>query len=82
LNDEDLNSHKLLINDGAEVASYINSLARTCRSPYTDGFTQCTCKHQLYVLKCFIEDVYKTLPEFPEQEKEWEQTRLVEILKK
>jgi hypothetical protein len=34
------------------------------------------------VLKCFIEDEYKLCPEFPEQEKEWEQVRLLEILKK
>jgi hypothetical protein len=52
------------------------------RSPYTDGFTQCTCKHQLYLLKCLIEDLYKDLPDFPQQEKEWDQKRLMEILKK
>lgn len=68
--------------DGIDAARYIRDLAAACRSPYTDGFTQCHCKHQLYVLKCFIEDMYKDLPDFPEQEKEWEQQRLMEILKK
>jgi hypothetical protein len=34
------------------------------------------------MLKCLIEDIYKELPEFPQQEKEWEQARLLEILKK
>jgi hypothetical protein len=34
------------------------------------------------VLKCFIEDEYNSCPDFPEQEKEWEQVRLLEILKK
>jgi hypothetical protein len=33
------------------------------------------------MLKCLLDDVYKTLPEFPQQEKEWEQVRLLEILK-
>lgn len=68
--------------DGIDAARFIRDLAATCRSPYTDGFTQCHCKHQLYVLKCFIEDMYKGLPDFPEQENEWEQQRLMEILKK
>lgn len=71
-----------LLNDGVSVADYIRKIADTCRSQYTDGFTQCACKHQLYVLKCFIDDTYQDLPEFPHQEKEWEQERLMEILKK
>lgn len=71
-----------LSSDGAQVAKFIHDLARVCRSPYTDGFTQCHCKHQLYLLKCFIEDQFNDLPEFPHQEKEWEQQRLIEVLKK
>jgi len=50
--------------------------------PYSDGFTQCVYKRDLYVLKCFIEDQYNNCPEFPTQEKEWEQERLIEILKR
>ena len=68
--------------DSIEIARFIRNLASMSRSPYTDGFTQCTCKHQLYLLKCLIEDLYKDLPDFPQQEKEWEQKRLMEILKK
>ena len=79
---DDLEDSPLTTADGIDAARYIRDLAGVARSPYTDGFTACSCKHQLYVLKCFIEDQYKTLPEFPQQEKEWEQKRLMEILKK
>lgn len=81
MDDQDLNNPTNIL-DGVDAARYIRDLAQVCRSPYTDGFTQCHCKHQLYVLKCFIEDVYKDLPEFPSQEREWEQQRLMELLKK
>lgn len=50
-------------------------------SAYNDGWTQMSCKHQLYQLKCFLDDVYPTLPEFVGENK-WEQQRLVDILKK
>jgi len=70
------------INDTIAVARFIKDLARTANSPHVDGFTQCTCKHELYLLKCLLEDLYKDLPEFPQQEKEWEQKRLMEILKR
>ncbi len=72
---------KDLLNDGAEVARYIRKLASACRSSDTDGFTQCHCKRQLFVLKCFIDDEYKNLPEFPEQERKWDQERTMDILK-
>ena len=65
-----------------EVISSIRKLAVEASSPYADGFTACSYKHELYVLKCFIEDLYEGCPEFPEQEKEWEQIRLMEILKR
>ena len=48
---------------------------------YNDGWTQMGCKHQLYQLKCLLEDVYPTLPTFVGEE-EWEQQRLVNILKR
>jgi hypothetical protein len=50
-------------------------------SPYNDGFTSSCCKHDLYMLKCWLEDEYNNLPTFVGEEK-WEQERLVEILKK
>ena len=65
-----------------EVVNTIRKLASLASDPHSDGFTQCTYKHDLYVLKCFIDDEYKNCPEFPHQEKEWEQERLMEILKK
>ena len=68
--------------DGIEVARHIKHLASHAQDPRNDGFSQCTCKHELYLLKCLIEDLYKDLPEFPQQEKEWEQQRVMEILKR
>lgn len=65
-----------------DVVRYIRNLAATARDPRTDGFTQCHCKHNLFLLKCLIDDLYKNLPEFPNQEREWEQKRLLEILQK
>lgn len=65
-----------------ELARLIAEISRKAKSPFTDAFTQCTCKHELYLLKCLIEDLYKDLPDFPNQEKEWEQQRLMELLKK
>ena len=65
-----------------EVVKAIRQLAVYASSPYSDGFSACAYKHDLYILKCFIEDQYNSCPEFPEQEREWEQVRLMEILKK
>jgi hypothetical protein len=50
------------------------------RSPYNDGWTSSSCKHDLYLLKCWLEDEYRRLPTFVGEEA-WEQERLVEILK-
>ena len=49
-------------------------------SPYNDGFVQSHCKHDLYMLKCFIDDIYGKLPKFAE-EAEWEQERMIQKLK-
>ena len=51
------------------------------RSPYNDGWTSRGCKHELYKLKCWLDDQYNNLPEFVGEE-EWEQERIVEILRK
>ena len=80
MNDDNYQNNPIK-NDTIEIARYINRLAIYSRSPHTDGFSSCACKHDLYMLKCLLDDVYKTLPEFPQQEKEWEQIRLLEILK-
>ena len=51
------------------------------RSPYNDGYTSFACKHDLYLLKCWLDDVYNDLPTFTGEE-QWEQERLIKILKK
>jgi hypothetical protein len=50
-------------------------------SPYNDGYVQSSCKHELYLLKCWLEDEYNALPTFVGEET-WQQERLIEILKK
>jgi hypothetical protein len=58
---------------------------RTClgeiRSPYNDGWTSSACKRDLYMLKSWLDDEYKRLPTFV-GEQQWEQQRLIDILKK
>ena len=51
------------------------------RSPYNDGWTSGACKRELYLLKSWLDDEYKKLPTFSEEEK-WEQERIVDILKR
>ena len=50
-------------------------------SPYNDGWTQLSCKQELYMLKCWLEVAYNDLPTFVGEEI-WEQNRILEILKK
>ena len=58
---------------------------RTClveiHSPYNDGWTSSACKHDLYVLKSWLEDEYMKVPTFVGEEA-WEQERVVEILRR
>ena len=58
---------------------------RTClveiHSPYNDGWTSSACKHDLYMLKSWLEDEYMKLPTFVGEEA-WEQERVIEILKR
>lgn len=49
-------------------------------SPYNDGFTGRSCKHDLYMLKCWLEDEYSKLPTFTGED-EWEQERVIQLLK-
>jgi hypothetical protein len=58
----------------------IRSSLAEIHSPYNDGWTSSSCKQELYQLKCWLEDEYRRLPTFAEEEK-WEQQRLVQILK-
>jgi len=50
-------------------------------SGHNDGFTASYCKHELFQLKCWLDDVYLKLPTFVGEEK-WEQDRVVQILKR
>ena len=61
--------------------SEIRRCVAEIQSPYNDGWTQMSCKYELYQLKCWLDDVYPTLPEFNEESK-WEQERLIHLLKK
>jgi hypothetical protein len=60
--------------------SIMKSLAEIS-SPYNDGFTSSYCKQDLYMLKCWLDDEYKKLPTFAGEE-QWEQDRIVQILKR
>jgi len=50
-------------------------------SPHNDGFTGSHCKQELYLLKCWLEDQYNSLPKYAD-EAVWEQQRIVDILKR
>lgn len=64
---------------GAE--SEIRRCVAEIKDNRNDGWTQMDCKYELYQLKCWLDDVYPTLPEFY-QESDWEQQRLIHLLKK
>ena len=51
------------------------------RSPYNDGWTSSACKQELYLLKSWLDDEYNRLPKFIGEE-QWEQERIVDILKR
>jgi len=50
-------------------------------SAHNDGFVQMACKQELYQLKCWLDDRYNHLPTFSGEE-EWEQERIVQLLKR
>jgi hypothetical protein len=51
------------------------------RSPYNDGWTSSACKHDLYLLKSWLDEQYQRLPRF-EGEEQWEQERILQVLKR
>jgi hypothetical protein len=63
------------------IKSQLHAMSYEASSPYNDGWTASSCKHELYQLKCIIEDLYSTLPHFVGEEI-WEQERLIQQLKK
>jgi len=64
-----------------QVESGLRGILGEINSPLNDGFTSSYCKHDLYMLKCWLEDEYRKLPTFIGEEL-WEQERLLELLKK
>lgn len=64
-----------------DIKRQIESCKYVITDPYLDGYNQSACKHELYELKCYLEDVYRDLPKFVGEEK-WEQERMWEILKR
>jgi hypothetical protein len=67
--------------DYAVIKDALGKIMGEIHSPYNDGWTQRSCKQELYMLKCWLEDRYKDLPTFVGEE-QWEQDRILEILKK
>ena len=63
------------------VRNAIGKVLVEIHSPYNDGWTQSSCKQELYMLKCWLEDEYNSLPTFIGEE-QWEQERLIQKLKK
>jgi hypothetical protein len=64
-----------------EAYTTIRQLATAATDSRNDGWIASGCKHELYQLKCFIEDLYQDLPTFI-NESEWEQERLIQLMKR
>lgn len=67
--------------DLMKASQAIATSLREISSPYNDGWTVSACKKELYLLKLWLDEEYKKLPKFFE-EQQWEKERLIEILKK
>jgi hypothetical protein len=65
--------------DADQIISLLRTLAAEARSGYNDGWTASSCKHDLYRVKCYLDDMYKQLPTFV-GENEWEKERVAELL--
>lgn len=65
----------------AVIRDALSKIMAEIHSPYNDGWTSSSCKKELYVLKCWLEDKYDQLPTFVGEE-QWEQDRILEILKR
>jgi hypothetical protein len=67
--------------DVNDIASQLHRLGLEASSPYNDGWTASRCKHELFQLKCLIDDIYRKLPTFTNED-EWEKERVSELLKR
>ena len=68
--------------DVDNIASQLHRMGIEASSSHNDGWTQMACKHELYKLKCLMEDIYQKLPVFEDQEEDWEKERVAELLKR
>jgi len=68
--------------DVSDIIKQLRAIMTECENINNDGFTACCCKQDLYQVKCFIEDNWKYLPEIPDQERQWEQQRIIQQLKR
>ena len=59
----------------------LRSLAYQAQSPYETGFVSINYKRQLMEMKWFIEDLLEDVGTFAGEE-QWEQERLIQLLKK
>lgn len=66
--------------DVADIMGQLRAMTACIRDPRNDGWTSGGCKQDLYHIKCFIEDVYPTLPTIV-GEKEWEKARVIQKLR-
>ena len=66
--------------DRNRIWSDLSRMMAEVSSPYNDGFTGAEIKKDLYEIKCFLDERYKTLPRFAGEE-EWEKQRVLNILK-
>lgn len=67
--------------DTSRIYQDIRKLVTEVTDSRNDGWTASGCKHELYQLKCFIDDAYRDLPTFVGEE-QWEQQRLLDIMKR
>ena len=61
---------------------WLDRVVTEIKSPFNDGFSALELKRELFEFKCLLDDVYETLPDFGEDEVEWEKQRLYNKLKK
>ena len=67
--------------DLTDAYSVIRRSIGEIQSPYNDGWTSEACKHDLYLLKCWLDEAYDRLPKFSGEE-EWEKQRLIDVLRR
>lgn len=67
--------------DGESIIAQLRGLAANAASPYNDGWTASSCKYQLYLVKCYLDEIYPNLPCFTDED-EWEKERMWEKLKR